>query len=301
MIKDIEEIKKIINYSDEFQDFLSEEFELKLIEICNFINKNYSLVLIIWLDKELDESFIYYILIKSNKIERRLGFNEPLVISEIRNNKFVESKLLKQINNFQLLDYVFYRYDFNHDGNDDVLSFTQDNITGYIHFKIYIIDMLSNEKKTVLDISCFPFFSFVPEFINYKNRQGIKYFDGEQYIFYYYDRILQKYIQDEQGLSEELEKISGSPDFFAEAGIDYTKLERPLLPADLEGFSKPALRIWRNAVYARHGRIFKSEELQSLFNEYAWYESDETYTDEKLSDVDRMNIELIRKFEEKNI
>ena len=47
MIKDIEEIKKIINYSDEFQDFLSEEFELKLIEICNFINKNYSLVLII--------------------------------------------------------------------------------------------------------------------------------------------------------------------------------------------------------------------------------------------------------------
>ena len=84
-----------------------------------------------------------------------------------------------------------------------------------------------------------------------------------------------------------------------EAGIDYEKLERPLLPADLEGFSKAALRIWRNAIYARHGRIFKSEDLQALFNEYTWYTPDENYSDDKLTDTDLANIKLIQEFEEK--
>ncbi len=106
-------------------------------------------------------------------------------------------------------------------------------------------------------------------------------------------------MQDEEATSEELEQIHGSPDFFAEAGIDYTKLARPLVPTDLEGFSKPALRIWRNAVYARHGRTFKSEDLQALFNEYAWYKADEEYGDDRLSDTDRANIRLIQEFERK--
>ena len=118
-------------------------------------------------------------------------------------------------------------------------------------------------------------------------------------MFFILNYIQKQYIQDETISSEELEKIHGSPDFFAEAGIDYTKLERPLLPADLEGFSKAALRIWRNAIYARHGRIFKSEDLQALFNEYIWYEPDENYSDDKLTDADLANIKLIQKFEEK--
>ena len=105
------------------------------------------------------------------------------------------------------------------------------------------------------------------EFIIYKGKQWIKInvayceaFENtdREWAFFYYDHIQQKYIQDKTASSEELEKIHGSPDFFAEAEINYTKLERPLLPADLEGFSKAALRIWRNAIYARHGRIFKS-------------------------------------------
>ena len=138
------------------------------------------------------------------------------------------------------------------------------------------------------------------EFINYNTRQGIKCLDDcNNWLFYYYDRIQKKYVQDESASSEELEQIHGSPDFFAEAGIDYAKLERPLLPADLEGFSKAALRIWRNAVYARHGRTFRSEDLQALFNEYAWYKPDNEYTDDKLTDIDKANIKLIQEIEKK--
>ena len=146
------------------------------------------------------------------------------------------------------------------------------------------------------------------EFIIYKGKQGIKInvayceaFENtdREWAFFYYDHIQQKYIQDKTASSEELEKIHGSPDFFAEAEIDYTKLERPLLPADLEGFSKAALRIWRNAIYARHGRIFKSEDLQALFNEYVWYKQDVGYSDESLSEIDKANIKLIKEFEKK--
>ena len=171
-------------------------------------------------------------------------------------------------------------------------------MTGYIHFIISGLS-INLEKIEMVNIGKFPNFQVYPEFINYKYRQGIKYFDGEQFVFYYYDRIKQEYVQDETAISEELEQIHGSPDFFAEAGIDYTKLERHLLPSDLEGFSKSALRIWRNAVYARHGRTFKREDLQALFNEYDWYKPDENYSDEKLSDIDKANIKLIQEFEQK--
>ena len=188
-------------------------------------------------------------------------------------------------------DSDFYRLLLNYERWEELLGFRtsgQDK-SRYI-FKI--IDMLPYK---------FPAF----EFILFKGRQGIKVYefnyetDENQWCFYYYDRIQQKYVQDENATSEELEQIHGSPDFFAEAGIDYTKLERPLLPADLEGFSKAALRIWRNAIYARHGRIFKSEDLQALFNEYTWYTPDENYSDDKLTDTDLANIKLIQEFEEK--
>ena len=188
-------------------------------------------------------------------------------------------------------DSDFYRLLLNYERWEELLGFRisgQDK-SRYI-FKI--IDMLPYK---------FPAF----EFILFKGRQGIKVYefnyetDENQWCFYYYDRIQQKYVQDENATSEELEQIHGSPDFFAEAGIDYEKLERPLLPADLEGFSKAALRIWRNAIYARHGRIFKSEDLQALFNEYTWYTPDENYSDDKLTDTDLANIKLIQEFEEK--
>ena len=301
MKKNVEEIKKIIsNYSREFQFFFNEEiFELKLLEECRFIYPGYSLILVIWVHKKRNEIFMFYLVIKGDNVEKELGFNDPLKLSEIKNERFYKSNLFLQLKKFQILEYVAFKYDFNHDGNDDILSFTHDSVTGYIHFEIGVVDMWSECIRTAIDISCFPFFSFFPEFINYKYRQGLKYFDGEQFVFYYYDRIQQKYVQDENASSEELEQIHGSPDFFAETGIDYTKLERPLLPADLEGFSKAALRIWRNAVYARHGRTFRSEDLQALFNEYAWYKPDNEYTDDKLTDIDRANIKLIQEFEKK--
>lgn len=214
---------------------------------------------------------------------------------------------LKQISSFRVPNVDLFQYDFNHDGVDEFLCFCSDSDIE----NMIIMECPKLPEFTFTWILDFRYGRFTEkklgiEFINYKCRQGIKVYaisddDADRQInewqFYYYDRIQQKYVQDETASSEELEQIHGSPDFFAEAEIDYTKLEFPLKPTDLEGFSKPALRIWRNAIYARHGRIFKSEDLQALFNEYVWYKPDENYTDDKLSDIDKANIKLIQEFE----
>ena len=298
----IEEIEKIIYNSSKEIQFLSnrEIFELKLLKKCRFLYFGYSLILGIWIHKELDEIFMYYIVIKGDRVEKKFGLADPITELSLLMN-FEKSFFFKQISLFKILDLYSFQYDFNHDGNDEILSFTQSSITGYIHCKIYVIDIYSDNIKIAFDVSSFPSFSIYPEFINYNFRQGLKVYstDSNEWQFYYYDHIQQKYVQDESAKGEELEQIHGSPDFFAEAGIDYAKLERPLLPADLEGFSKPALRIWRNAVYARHGRTFRSEDLQSLFNVYAWYKPDNEYTEDKLTDIDRANIKLIQEFEKK--
>ena len=52
-------------------------------------------------------------------------------------------------------------------------------------------------------------------------------------------------------------------------------------------------------VYARHGRTFKSVDLQSLWECYTWYEKNPNYSDDLLTETDKYNIELVQKFEAK--
>ena len=53
----------------------------------------------------------------------------------------------------------------------------------------------------------------------------------------------------------------------------------------------------RNAVYARHGRSFKSVDLQSLWECYAWYKKNPNYSDDLLTETDKYNIEIIKSYE----
>jgi len=83
-----------------------------------------------------------------------------------------------------------------------------------------------------------------------------------------------------------------------------------LLPGDMElfenktiadpmlnGLSLHELRLLRNEVYARHGRMFRAEWLQQYFYQQPWYTPDENFKDETLSGNDKLNVETIVKFE----
>ena len=73
----------------------------------------------------------------------------------------------------------------------------------------------------------------------------------------------------------------------------------PLSESDLEGLSAEEVRIARNEIYARHGLIFQSEDLQEYFSSQDWYQGTTTDADSiSLSEVEIENIEKIVDYEE---
>ena len=79
----------------------------------------------------------------------------------------------------------------------------------------------------------------------------------------------------------------------------HTQLESKLTDSDLTNLSKGVLRLMRNTIYARHGRIFNSYDLQYYFDNSPWYKPNPNYSDDLLTDIDKHNIELIQKYEAK--
>ena len=65
----------------------------------------------------------------------------------------------------------------------------------------------------------------------------------------------------------------------------------------LQGLSLHELRLLRNEIYARHGRMFRAEWLQQYFFFQPWYTPDENFKDEELSGNDKLNVETIVKYE----
>ena len=75
---------------------------------------------------------------------------------------------------------------------------------------------------------------------------------------------------------------------------------RQLSYGDIAGLTKEQLRIARNEIYARHGRMFTSEELQSYFNSKSWYRgtvSASSFSGNMLSQLEKDNIKLIQERE----
>jgi len=69
--------------------------------------------------------------------------------------------------------------------------------------------------------------------------------------------------------------------------------------AMLHGLSLHELRLLRNEIYARHGRVFKTLWLQQYFGGQAWYDPNEEFKDEELTGADKTNVETIVAYENK--
>lgn len=88
-------------------------------------------------------------------------------------------------------------------------------------------------------------------------------------------------------LIEELE--AGWREFMATEEITETMLE---------GLFVEDLRVLRNEIYARHGRIFKDKELQKYFVSQPWYQPNPDFKDEMLTEKEYKNLAIIRQAEE---
>jgi hypothetical protein len=61
------------------------------------------------------------------------------------------------------------------------------------------------------------------------------------------------------------------------------------------------LRVLRNEIFARHGRVFKDKELQKYFEAQPWYRPNPEFKDEMLTEVDFKNLSIIKQTEEVSI
>ncbi len=79
---------------------------------------------------------------------------------------------------------------------------------------------------------------------------------------------------------------------------------RRLAEDDLEPIANDAekLRLARNEIYARNGRMFNDQELQDYFSAKSWYlpeVSSEDFDESVLSDIEKYNLKLIKSYEAK--
>lgn len=77
--------------------------------------------------------------------------------------------------------------------------------------------------------------------------------------------------------------------------------QRLLSEEELTGYDLQTLRLGRNEIFARHGYIFKSSDLQEYFENKSWYEGiveSEKFDENILNQFEKENVKLIKKIEE---
>jgi len=75
--------------------------------------------------------------------------------------------------------------------------------------------------------------------------------------------------------------------------------DKLITEAMLRGLSLHELRLLRNEIYARHGRVFKTLWLQQYFGGQMWYDPNEEFKDEEMTGADKTNVETIVAYENK--
>jgi hypothetical protein len=73
--------------------------------------------------------------------------------------------------------------------------------------------------------------------------------------------------------------------------------QRELKPEDVENMMKEDLITMRNEIYARHGYCFKKKDMRQYFEQLDWYVPDNVDVRDKLTDIEKKNIELIKRYE----
>jgi hypothetical protein len=86
------------------------------------------------------------------------------------------------------------------------------------------------------------------------------------------------------------------PEPDADVGVIFPQSSEALLdPADLESKDPAMLRLARNEIFARNGRIFNDPALRAHFGKFDWYQG-ATY-EPTLNAIEKENVALIRQFE----
>jgi len=81
------------------------------------------------------------------------------------------------------------------------------------------------------------------------------------------------------------------------AGIYPEASKRLLRLSDVEGLTSWDLKVMRNEIYARHGYIFKTQDMIDYFSQQDWYKTRYNNVNSMITALEKRNIIFIRKYE----
>ena len=121
------------------------------------------------------------------------------------------------------------------------------------------------------------------------------------------DKMTQEESTYESYSEDEDEPIYSEEDFEQEDSYDEDNSEyiianssqAELTEYDLQGLSAQELTYARNEIYARHGYIFNSSELNEYFNSKSWYKADDSFSG-TLEGVEQKNAAFILEYQTQN-
>ncbi len=78
-------------------------------------------------------------------------------------------------------------------------------------------------------------------------------------------------------------------------------VNEPITSDMVDGLFVEDLRVLRNEIYARHGRVFKDPNLQKYFEAQPWYHANPEFKDEMLSETESKNLAIIAEVEKNSV
>lgn len=72
---------------------------------------------------------------------------------------------------------------------------------------------------------------------------------------------------------------------------------RLLRETDMDGLTSWDLKVMRNEIFARHGYIFKTEEMTAYFSQKSWYTPRYDDVTDLLTSIEKKNVEFIKRYE----
>lgn len=221
--------------------------------------------------------------------ENASDVSEDIDLSEVDFNLLEEDQLFLEglIKKTENGDYIlrwdneltFYGEDFN--GSKILLKKARNAYIDTSAFSNGILDSIKSNQSVSID--------------------GQLYFDNEKLY------ITPFKIMDENGedliAAFEQEKTSETDSKTSDSGSDYIlpqSASRLLTDSDIRGLDIREINYAKNEIYARHGRLFQSAELQNYFNSKSWYHGTVepgAFTDSMLSAIEQKNAEYLSNIE----
>lgn len=83
--------------------------------------------------------------------------------------------------------------------------------------------------------------------------------------------------------------------------FDINPSKKILNKSIVEDLSKNEIFVLRNLIFAKHGYIFKNVKLNNFFQQQSWYVPNRTYNLNDLSEIEKKNIDLLKRYEKNAI